>query len=151
MCTSSAQLLAQASALFPASTNVIQGNIGKEDPTAVPTPKDLVTPTLKAANYTTGRGGSGNMAKNDPTRPEIARASQDVEAPVPREAEGPTRFGRGGAANIIKPTEDEKRTVHEHTQRKSVEDGREEKETAPSKGLVDKGKEFLHKLGGKKQ
>lgn len=42
---------------------------------------ELVTPTLKADIYTTGRGGSGNMVPNED--PEIARVRQDVGVPVP--------------------------------------------------------------------
>lgn len=76
------------------------------------------------------------MAKNDPDHPEIARAAQDVDAPAHREPEGPHHYGRGGAANIT--SDEEKRE-----QRKS-------EEGAPAKGFVDKGKELLHKLGGKK-
>jgi hypothetical protein len=60
------------------------------------TPQDLVTPTIKQEVYTTGRGGSGNMVHNDPDRPEIARESQDVEAPPMRVQEGaPHHTGRG--------------------------------------------------------
>jgi hypothetical protein len=60
------------------------------------TPQDLVTPTIKQEVYTTGRGGSGNMVHNDPDRPEIARESQDVEAPPRRVQEGaPHHTGRG--------------------------------------------------------
>ena len=40
-------------------------------------PEDLQTPTLKTNVITTGRGGSGNMAKN--TDPAETRARQDVE------------------------------------------------------------------------
>ncbi len=40
-------------------------------------PEDLQTPTLKTSVVTTGRGGSGNMAKN--TDPAETRARQDVE------------------------------------------------------------------------
>lgn len=40
----------------------------------------LETPTLKGEVYTTGRGGSGNMAKN--IDPEAARRAQDVIAYV---------------------------------------------------------------------
>jgi hypothetical protein len=40
-------------------------------------PEDLKTPTLKSDVYTTGRGGSGNMAKN--TDPLETRRAQDVE------------------------------------------------------------------------
>ncbi|KAF2440838.1 hypothetical protein P171DRAFT_488428 [Karstenula rhodostoma CBS 690.94] len=140
------------------------GNIGKEDPAAHITPKDLVTPTLKSVHYTTGRGGSGNMAKNDPAHPELARAAQDVEAPTHRDADGPHHYGRGGAANIAKIEEEKrvarvaagtekssgekKRASGEPRERKS-EDGRREAGRA-DKGIVDKGKELLHKLGGKK-
>jgi hypothetical protein len=51
-----------------------EGNIGT-------TPSDfdapsLDTPTLKGEMYTTGRGGSGNMAKN--VDPEATRRAQDV-------------------------------------------------------------------------
>ena len=40
-------------------------------------PEDLQTPVLKTNVITTGRGGSGNMAKN--TDPAETRARQDVE------------------------------------------------------------------------
>lgn len=39
-------------------------------------PKDLETPTLKTSVVTTGRGGTGNMAKN--VDPAETRAMQDV-------------------------------------------------------------------------
>ncbi|KAL1595970.1 hypothetical protein SLS60_009660 [Paraconiothyrium brasiliense] len=143
------------------------GNIGKEDPTAHVTEKDLVTPTLKSDHYTTGRGGSGNMAKNDPNHPELARAAQDVEAPAHREPEGPHHYGRGGAANIIANTDGEKkarpsgevkRAAGEAKEKKSGEQKPTERksqdvkyeEGKAKKGLVDQGKEFLHKLGSKK-
>ena len=142
------------------------GNIGKDDPAAHTTPKDLVTPTLKSEHYTTGRGGSGNMAKNDPARPEIARAAQDVEAPAHREQDGPHHYGRGGAANIAVVSEEERRRGAGEKERekeggngngnmngsgngsggrKSGEEG-----AARERGFVDKGKELLQKLGGKK-
>ena len=41
---------------------------------------DLETPTLKTDIYTTGRGGSGNMARNND--PAEARRAQDVTAYV---------------------------------------------------------------------
>ncbi|KAL2852988.1 hypothetical protein BJX68DRAFT_265232 [Aspergillus pseudodeflectus] len=78
------------------------------------TPQDLVTPTIKQEVYTTGRGGSGNMVHNDPDRPEIARESQDVEAPPRRVQEGaPHHTGRGGAANQYIPTAEEERKARE--------------------------------------
>ncbi|KAG0157200.1 hypothetical protein PDIDSM_4385 [Penicillium digitatum] len=69
--------------------------------------KDLVTPTIKQEFYTTGRGGSGNMAHNDPERPEIARESQDVESPPCAPQQIPHHTGRGGAANAYIPTPEE--------------------------------------------
>jgi hypothetical protein len=69
------------------------GNISRQH--SAPTPKDLVTPTIKQEVYTTGRGGSGNMAHNDPDRPEIARESQDVESPPLRAQQLPHHTGRG--------------------------------------------------------
>ncbi|KAB8233443.1 hypothetical protein ETB97_000721 [Aspergillus alliaceus] len=77
------------------------------------TPKDLVTPTIKQDVYTTGRGGSGNMVVNDPQRPEIARESQDVEAPPLRVEEAPHHTGRGGAANAYIPSPEEEKRVRE--------------------------------------
>lgn len=54
------------------------GNIGDAAKSPKINPQDLQTPTLKAPVYTTGRGGSGNMANN--TDPDEARAAQDVNA-----------------------------------------------------------------------
>jgi len=105
------------------------GNMGKEKPHAE-NPESLVTPSLKADKYTTGRGGTGNMAKNDPNHPEVARAAQDVNAPVPQEQEN-FHTGRGGAANVSKAT-----------------DGAKTKEGAHSAG--GKVNELLHKVGLKK-
>ncbi|KAF4765905.1 hypothetical protein N7455_005209 [Penicillium solitum] len=81
------------------------GNITRQQP--APSPKDLVTPTIKQEVYTTGRGGSGNMVHNDPERPEIARESQDVESPPLRAQQIPHHTGRGGAANAYIPTPEE--------------------------------------------
>ncbi|KAL2852534.1 hypothetical protein BJY01DRAFT_244531 [Aspergillus pseudoustus] len=85
------------------------------------TPQDLVTPTIKQEVYTTGRGGSGNMMHNDPERPELARESQDVEAPPMRVQEAPHHTGRGGAANQYIPSpEEEKRAREEEEQLRRV-------------------------------
>ena len=70
------------------------GNANKHAEQAAP--PDLVTPTLKSEKYTTGRGGTGNMAVNDPKHPELARESQDVDAPhVALAAEKNFPTGRG--------------------------------------------------------
>lgn len=47
-----------------------------DHPSPMISPDDLATPTLKNDFYTTGRGGTGNMAKN--TDAEDARRAQDV-------------------------------------------------------------------------
>ena len=68
------------------------GNIRKNSMTATP---DLATPSIKGQVYSTGRGGQGNMAKNDPSHPEKARTSQDVDAAPRRLSEGQSHYGRG--------------------------------------------------------
>lgn len=89
------------------------------------------------------------MARNDPQHPELARAAQDVDAPIHRDHEGPHHFGRGGAANIRKPTEEEARIARETNERKSGDAVREQGPAGDVKGLLEKGKEFLGKLGKK--
>jgi hypothetical protein len=79
------------------------------------------------------------MAMNDPERPEVARAAQDVEA-HPTQSE-PTHYGRGGAANIIDKDGQRKRSVD--AARKSEEAKRQENGKG---GLLAKGKELLNKL-----
>jgi hypothetical protein len=120
------------------------GNIIKDDPTAnYPKAEDLVTPTLKSNTYTTGRGGTGNMAQNDPSRPEIARAAQDVDAPIP--AGTATHYGRGGAANII----DKKEGVRKSGDGKRNSEDVKRDESAGKGGLLAKGKDLLNKLSKK--
>ncbi|CAL3961865.1 unnamed protein product [Diplocarpon coronariae] len=64
-----------------------------------PDPIYLETPTLKSEHYTTGRGGSGNMARNESA--EEARRAQDVVGTPRRESGSNTHIGRGGAANVF--------------------------------------------------
>jgi len=68
---------------------------------------DLTTPTIKSDIFTTGRGGQGNMAKNDPRHPEFAREAQDVEGRPPRPSNEAFHTGRGGGGNVGKPTDAE--------------------------------------------
>ncbi|KAI0869740.1 hypothetical protein GGS24DRAFT_493530 [Hypoxylon argillaceum] len=78
------------------------GNIAEATQSPRLGPSDLETPTLKTSVVTTGRGGSGNMAPNlDPVQ---TRARQDVGPIERRPSTGATHVGRGGAANIAKPT-----------------------------------------------
>lgn len=88
------------------------------------------------------------MANNDPNHPEIARASQDVDAPNHRDYDGPHHFGRGGAANVAKPSLDEAQAARNNNQQKS-EETRRSSFGAEAKGFVDKGKDLLNKLGKK--
>jgi hypothetical protein len=120
---------------------VTSGNMSKEHrPSGGVT--DLITPQLKQDTYTTGRGGTGNMAKNDPNHPELARAAQDVAAPVHREHDSAVHYGRGGAANITKPTEEEARQAQSTSERSSGEH-----HDSDAKRLADKGKDLLGKIG----
>ncbi|KAL8660181.1 MAG: hypothetical protein Q9202_006777 [Teloschistes flavicans] len=101
-----------------------RGGIGNIGPTTNDARNNLVTPTIKQTIYTTGRGGSGNMKKNDPNHPEVARKSQDV-APMPRRnSRGEiVHTGRGGAANVIRPSIDE--MVHTADEGAVIEEGGE--------------------------
>ncbi|KAL9597483.1 MAG: hypothetical protein Q9219_005116 [cf. Caloplaca sp. 3 TL-2023] len=87
------------------------GNIGPTVNDAAK-PSSLTTPTIKSSVYTTGRGGSGNMKRNDPKHPEVARSSQDVGPVVGgkgrRGSEGGVgHTGRGGVANVLRPSIDD--------------------------------------------
>ncbi|TVY26085.1 hypothetical protein LHYA1_G004284 [Lachnellula hyalina] len=120
------------------------GNIGNADSDLDPV--TLETPTIKSQIYTTGRGGSGNMAKND--NPEEARRAQDVVGHPRRESTSSTHVGRGGAANIFKPSAEEiaKAKTDNAKWESALED--EEKDGSAPKGLADRGKEWL--MGKKK-
>ncbi|KAL2114684.1 hypothetical protein VUR80DRAFT_2664 [Thermomyces stellatus] len=75
------------------------GNIVPDTPQPRISYKDLQTPTLKSSVFTTGRGGTGNMAIN--TDPHLARLCQDVEPVVRRSSSGVQHAGRGGAGNVF--------------------------------------------------
>lgn len=61
----------------PSSLPVL-GNITSKDTESSSLPS-TTTPTLKSKNYTTGRGGQGNIVSNDSA--ETARIAQDVDVP----------------------------------------------------------------------
>ncbi|KAE9381089.1 hypothetical protein N431DRAFT_424719 [Stipitochalara longipes BDJ] len=124
------------------------GNIGT-------TPSDLdpvtlSTPTLKSEIYTTGRGGSGNMAKN--SDPEAARRAQDVVGHPRRESTNSTHVGRGGAANVFRPSQEEREAAErENFARESAVVDEKDGEGKREVGLADKGKEWIGGLlAGKK-
>ncbi|TID27286.1 hypothetical protein E2P81_ATG00048 [Venturia nashicola] len=108
------------------------------------TASDLVTPTIKSDTYTTGRGGSGNMTRLESY--ENARKAQDVDGPIHRDPEDAFHFGRGGAANVAKVSEEQKRQAHEKSLRKSDEIARH---ANGEKGLAEKIKDAVG-LGNKK-
>ncbi|RMZ90860.1 hypothetical protein DV736_g1887, partial [Chaetothyriales sp. CBS 134916] len=131
--------------------------------------EEMTTPTLKAKIYTTGRGGTGNMAKNDD--PEEARAAQDVETPGFTLPEGPHHTGRGmsnsrtgvvikrttnsrlgGAANMYKPNNAERLEAKEHNERVRRESFKSSSRERPAglKGLAPEGKEAV-KAGSDKR
>jgi hypothetical protein len=100
--------------------------------------------------YTTGRGGSGNMARN--SDPEAARRAQDVEGQHPRrESTHSTHVGRGGAANVFRPSQAEIEAARQGNRvfEEAVADERAEGWAV--KGLADRGKEFLGALVGGKR
>jgi len=115
------------------------GNIGAS--THDGDPVTLDTPTLKGEVYTTGRGGSGNMTKN--TDPEAARRAQDVVGAPRRESTSSAHVGRGGVANVFKPTEAEMAAAKRDNGKWDHAVADHEYTKLPEKGLADKGKEWL--------
>lgn len=133
------------------------GNIGS-------TPSDLEppsldTPTLKSEVYTTGRGGSGNMAKN--LDAEAARRAQDVVANPRRPSNNEVHVGRGGAANVFRPSAEElagaksdqkwESAVSDDADVALTNDKARGGEKEDHRGLADKGKDYLDGLFGRKK
>ena len=92
------------------------------------------------------------MAKN--SDPETARRAQDVVAHPRTETGNDTHVGRGGAANIFRPSGDEagRQAEADAAEKRRVLGEKGEKATTPREfGLADKGKEWLSGvMGGKK-
>lgn len=65
----------------------------KQTPQPATPAEPMTTPTLKSKMYTTGRGGTGNMAKND--FGDEARTAQDVDVPGITLPEHTHHTGRG--------------------------------------------------------
>ncbi|KAM7207010.1 hypothetical protein V8F33_000109 [Rhypophila sp. PSN 637] len=109
------------------------GNYVDKTSTTPINPEDLQTPTLKTSVVTTGRGGTGNMAKNlDPVE---ARKRQDVEPVVRRDSQGASHIGRGGNGNVFNP-KDAERAKNEAEKGASAVDDK-------SPTWAEKGKAFL--------
>ncbi|KAK5663290.1 hypothetical protein OQA88_3717 [Cercophora sp. LCS_1] len=113
------------------------GNIREASKNIPIQPEDLQTPTLKTSVVTTGRGGSGNMAKN--TDPVETRLRQDVEPVVRRESQGATHVGRGGTGNVFKAGSEEAEAA-----KKELEKGASAVEDAVKQpGWAEKGRNLL--------
>jgi len=112
--------------------------------------EDFSLPTIKSPVYTTARGGTGNMQKNDFDHPEIARASQDVEMPPRRPSDTEFHAARGGAGNVFTPSEEELAAAQkERFERsglsliKQTDRGPVDHQSMDYRGWADKGKEAI--------
>jgi hypothetical protein len=123
-----------------------QGNVTKKAAQS-PLIQAETTPTLKSKTYTTGRGGTGNMAKNDPQNPDEARRAQDVDVPGLTLPEGTHHTGRGGAANKYTPTEEEQRIARENNQKVRTASFQRDgsKDRSAIRALADKAKGVITK------
>ncbi|EXV01162.1 DUF3602 domain protein [Metarhizium robertsii] len=106
-------------------------------------PSDLETPVLKNPVVTTGRGGTGNMAKN--ADPRETRRRQDVGAVdrfglhmssfarVPRRySSGAQHSGRGGAGNVFRENEDSGELGRKISRDQAVTDDAPSRDAVPS-------------------
>lgn len=140
---------------MPEGRPVTYGRGGAGNVTSKPRSPALepqTTPTLKSHRYTTGRGGTGNMAKND--NAEEARRAQDVDVPGIIMPEGTHHTGRGGEGNLYKPTEEEQRQARVHNEKVRTDsfnrDGSKERNSI--RALADKAKDKAKEaLPGKHQ
>lgn len=119
--------------------------------------EDLETPTLKTSMVTTGRGGTGNMARNKD--PDETRAMQDVKACVflplelsspslmfedlcceifrtdrlvcsvlRRPSQGATLVGRGGTGNVFMAESEEAETAEKTLNEPAVADEKQQQQ-----------------------
>lgn len=90
-----------------------------------------------------------------------ARRAQDVEAAPRRESHSNTHIGRGGAANVFRPSPEEVVKMKADSRKwesavgdeRSVDKEREEereRERKAEMGIAERGKEWLFGKGGKK-
>ncbi|KAH0596476.1 hypothetical protein MHUMG1_05593 [Metarhizium humberi] len=93
-------------------------------------PSDLETPLLKNPVVTTGRGGTGNMAKN--ADPRETRRRQDVGAVPRRYSSGAQHSGRGGAGNVFRENEDSGELGRKISRDQAVTDDAPSRDAVPS-------------------
>jgi hypothetical protein len=114
--------------------------------------QDVRIPILKGLVYTTGRGGSGNMALNDPENPEKARRAQDIEEPIRICNSSEFHGGRGGAGNIANPDDVDAALAREEAEKRRLAGKRAEPvdhTKVDYRGWADRGKDML--FGRKKK
>lgn len=132
------------------------GNIksSNEIPSPKLVPQGSHTPQLTSNVITTGRGGFGNMVKND--NPELIRRLQDVDGPAPGEelssvtSNRSFTVGRGGLGNVVSKTRshgsghlgEEVPNLYAITSNGETRESRLKKDN--QKGLVGKLKNLFH-------
>lgn len=116
------------------------GNVTTKDDKAPRVPPESTTPTLKSKNYTTGRGGTGNIVKNE--NPENARKAQDMDVPGIVLPENEYHTGRGGEGNRVKPSEEEVAAARENNEK--VRSASFTKDRSGLKGIADKAKNMVN-------
>ncbi|PTB64071.1 hypothetical protein BBK36DRAFT_6395 [Trichoderma citrinoviride] len=109
------------------------GNMADAAKSAKISTSDLETPVLKTPVVTTGRGGTGNMTKNND--PKETRLRQDVQAVPRRLSAGAQLGGRGGAGNVFKGDEEQ---LEDLARNRSVEQAIDEAPERTSDKASDK-------------
>ncbi|KAL7924959.1 hypothetical protein ACQKWADRAFT_284646 [Trichoderma austrokoningii] len=97
---------------------------------------DLETPVLKTAIVTTGRGGTGNMTKNND--PYETRLRQDVKAVPRRLSAGAQYAGRGGAGNVFKGEEELEQLARQLSGEQAIDEAPEKASEKTSEKNLDK-------------
>jgi len=99
--------------------------------------------TLLMLTEIKGRGGTGNMALNDPKHPEYARAAQDIELSTSQPSSTDFHGGRGGAGNVCHPDEEELAKLREEEEKIKPRLPPVDHSKIDYRGWADKGKDLL--------
>ncbi|KAK1239537.1 hypothetical protein MKX07_000991 [Trichoderma sp. CBMAI-0711] len=112
------------------------GNMADAAKSAKLNASDLETPVLKTPVVTTGRGGTGNMTRNDD--PKETRLRQDVQAVPRRLSAGAQLGGRGGAGNVFKGEEEFEELARNRSIEQAIDEAPERTSDKASDRSVDK-------------
>lgn len=82
------------------------------------------------------------MAKNDRENPDEARQAQDLDVPTILLPEGQNRTGRGGAANVYKPSDQQVKNARLHNERVRRESFNKKDQSLKQK-IVEKARDKL--------